>query len=165
MAQLPGFLSFQCSVEDRLSKFAFFISGFLAPVINLLLILGEATFTLQLFWNLCFYIFELWWIYCRKMPQTYLCTTNVDTSWNSIWNWARAQSRCNRGCLSPISYMDFQFFAIWAAQGSTEKKVWPDYEQLLRAVFLYFHRQIFVKDILKWVSHTVAQAINHTPKI
>ena len=27
------------------------------------------------------------------------------------------QSRYNRGCLSPISNMDFQFWAIWAAQG------------------------------------------------
>ena len=36
-----------------------------------------------------------------------------------------AQSRYNRGCLSPISDMDFQFLAIWAAQGSTEKKLWP----------------------------------------
>jgi hypothetical protein len=28
----------------------------------------------------------------------------------------------NEGCLRPISYMDFQFLALWAAQGSNEKK-------------------------------------------
>ena len=33
-----------------------------------------------------------------------------------------SRSRYNRGCLSPISDMDFQFLAIWAAQGSTFKK-------------------------------------------
>ena len=31
------------------------------------------------------------------------------------------QIRYNRGCLSPISDMDFQFWAIWAAQGSKGK--------------------------------------------
>ena len=30
--------------------------------------------------------------------------------------------------------MDFQFLAIWAAQGSNEKK-WAEYEQLLRFLF------------------------------
>ena len=34
-----------------------------------------------------------------------------------------SQSKYNRGCLSPISDMDFQFWAIWAAQGSNEKKM------------------------------------------
>ena len=34
--------------------------------------------------------------------------------------WLEPQSRYNRGCLSPISDMDFQFRAIWAAQGSKE---------------------------------------------
>ena len=32
------------------------------------------------------------------------------------------QSRYKRGCRRPISNMDFQFLAIWAAQGITEKK-------------------------------------------
>ena len=35
---------------------------------------------------------------------------------------------------------------IWAGfgpVGNTEKKKWADYEQLLRAVFLYFHGPIF----------------------
>ena len=37
-----------------------------------------------------------------------------------------SQSKYNRGCLSPISDMDFQFWDIWAAQGSTEKKFWAN---------------------------------------
>ena len=53
------------------------------------------------------------------------------------------QSRYNKECLSPISDMDFQFLAIWAAQGSTEKK-WADYEQLLRVVFSW----AFIFDIV-----------------
>ena len=36
-------------------------------------------------------------------------------------NLLKTQSRYNRGCLSPISYMVFQ----WAAQGSSGKK-WVD---------------------------------------
>ena len=39
-----------------------------------------------------------------------------------ILKWAKSQSRYNRWCLSSISNMDFQFLAIWAVQGSTEKK-------------------------------------------
>ena len=34
-----------------------------------------------------------------------------------------AQSRYNRECLSSISKMDFQFWAIWAAQGNKGKKL------------------------------------------
>jgi hypothetical protein len=51
------------------------------------------------------------------------------------------QSRYNRGCLRPILDMEFQFLAIWAAQGISEKKIWADYEQLLGAVFPCFHGQ------------------------
>ena len=53
----------------------------------------------------------------------------------------KAQSRYNRGCLSPISDMDFQSLAILAAQGSAGKN-WADYEHLLRAVFSCFHERI-----------------------
>ena len=35
----------------------------------------------------------------------------------------RPQSRYNKGYLSPISDMEFQFLAIWAVQGSTENKI------------------------------------------
>ena len=49
-----------------------------------------------------------------------------------------AQSRYNRGCFRPIFDMDFQFLAIGAAQGITEKKNWTDYEQLLRAAVSCF---------------------------
>jgi hypothetical protein len=37
--------------------------------------------------------------------------------------------------------MEFQFLAIWAAQGISEKKIWADYEQLCGAVFSCFHGQ------------------------
>ena len=56
------------------------------------------------------------------------------------WSF-KLQSRYNRGRLSLIFGMDFQFLAIWAAQGSTyvkKEKIWADYEQLLRAFFYVF---------------------------
>ena len=33
------------------------------------------------------------------------------------------------------------FWAVWAAGPVLKKKVWANYEQLLRAVFLCFHEQ------------------------
>ena len=60
-----------------------------------------------------------------------------------------SRSRYNRGCLSPISDMDFQFLAIWAARSSAEKKLGANYEQHLSAVFSSFHGQIFFLNFLK----------------
>ena len=54
-------------------------------------------------------------LYCNK----YICTT-----YHILIT--------NRGCLRPISDMDFQFLAIWAAQGSKGKKsifeLWATFE-------------------------------------
>ena len=58
------------------------------------------------------------------------------------------QSVYNRGCLSAISDMEIKFLATWAARRSTGKKIWADYEQLLRAVFSCFHRQKNVENIV-----------------
>ena len=44
------------------------------------------------------------------------------------------QSRYNRECLSPISNMDFLFWAKWAAQGSKRKKSSIMNYELLRCV-------------------------------
>ena len=57
---------------------------------------------------------------------------------------AYAQRGYNRGCLGPISDMDFQFLAIWAEL----KKIGADYERL-RAVFHVFmgKKRFFLKTL------------------
>jgi hypothetical protein len=41
----------------------------------------------------------------------------VKWNWHVFFKQFLSQRRYNKGCLSPISDMDFQFLAMWAAQG------------------------------------------------
>ena len=59
--------------------------------------------------------------------------------------------------------MDFQFLAIWVAQGSTDKN-WAVYEQLLRAVLSCFYGQIKYSFFLKYCSVRIKKLHNITLK-
>ena len=64
--------------------------------------------------------------------------------------------RYTRGCLRPISDMDFQFLATWAAQGSEEKK--SNYE-LLATFELGFFMFSWAKKI-RFLARVLAEALN-----
>ena len=68
---------------------------------------------------------------------------------------SQVQNRYKRGCLSPVSDMNFQFWAIWAAQGSKGK---INYE-LLASFGVDIFNVLMGKKNLNFFQNIVASAL------
>ena len=69
---------------------------------------------------------------------------------NIIWDLCLGPSLNTQSCIKGLlGVRDFCFCAVWAARPVLKKRVWANYEQLLRVFFFCFEWQTFFLNFLK----------------